>query len=326
MNESDPDGRSVSADRREEAQDVREGLLDRWERVLTARAIAAGLFDDDQAAAQEAARGRRAAAHRLRREDAEARHAATIRRRVEEVVGTAPLPTTSGGDRPNWSIDHLLDLAVHGGAIADTLTVVLAMATDTVGVAAGVSASLSIDGRLAPAASSIAWAGALDAAQLAARRGPLLDAMEHRGAVDSGDLFSDPRWHLGDAVGPDGHRGVVSAAIVVGGTAEGALTVYTEPAAAFEPRDVAAVRLVVAQASLAIGWGLERLTHQAQTEAWERALASRDQIGQAKGILMEQGQLSAEQAFQLLRSTSQRLNRKVRDVAEHLVAHRVLPE
>jgi AmiR/NasT family two-component response regulator len=50
-----------------------------------------------------------------------------------------------------------------------------------------------------------------------------------------------------------------------------------------------------------------------------QALASRDLIGQAKGILMAREGCSADQAFDMLRRASQRLNQKLRDVAEQIV-------
>ena len=52
----------------------------------------------------------------------------------------------------------------------------------------------------------------------------------------------------------------------------------------------------------------------------EAAIASRTIIGQAEGILMERHRLSPEQAFQRLRTTSQHLNQKLREVAAELVA------
>ena len=51
----------------------------------------------------------------------------------------------------------------------------------------------------------------------------------------------------------------------------------------------------------------------------------RDLIGQAKGILMERQRLSAGDAFDLLRRASQRLNRKLIDVAEHLTETGEMP-
>ena len=42
-------------------------------------------------------------------------------------------------------------------------------------------------------------------------------------------------------------------------------------------------------------------------------------IGQAKGILMERFHLTSDQAFEELRASSQKHNRKVRDIAARLV-------
>ena len=49
-----------------------------------------------------------------------------------------------------------------------------------------------------------------------------------------------------------------------------------------------------------------------------KALLSRDVIGQAKGILMERLKLTPEEAFDVLRHASQRLNEKLHTVALEL--------
>jgi AmiR/NasT family two-component response regulator len=54
-------------------------------------------------------------------------------------------------------------------------------------------------------------------------------------------------------------------------------------------------------------------------------MTTRDVIGQAKGILMERQHQPAGAAFDVLREASQRLNRKVSDIAEHLAATGELP-
>jgi AmiR/NasT family two-component response regulator len=55
-------------------------------------------------------------------------------------------------------------------------------------------------------------------------------------------------------------------------------------------------------------------------DSFERALESRDVIGQAKGILMEREGVTADEAFEMLRSSSQHLNKKLRDIAAMVVA------
>ncbi len=71
----------------------------------------------------------------------------------------------------------------------------------------------------------------------------------------------------------------------------------------------------------------------AQNQASERgrssnlqtALLSREIIGQAQGILMERERITADQAFDLLRRSSQHLNLKLRDVAQELVDTGAVP-
>ncbi|HEV2887876.1 MAG TPA: ATP-binding protein, partial [Jatrophihabitans sp.] len=58
----------------------------------------------------------------------------------------------------------------------------------------------------------------------------------------------------------------------------------------------------------------------------ERALASNRQIGAAMGILMARLKLTDEQAFDLLRKTSQNRHRKLRDIAEEVTMTGELPQ
>jgi AmiR/NasT family two-component response regulator len=49
------------------------------------------------------------------------------------------------------------------------------------------------------------------------------------------------------------------------------------------------------------------------------AMESRAVIEQAKGVIMSQRRVTAEQAFEILREASMRYNRKLRDIAVGLV-------
>lgn len=57
----------------------------------------------------------------------------------------------------------------------------------------------------------------------------------------------------------------------------------------------------------------------ARVDQLQRALASREVIGQALGILMSRDGVSADEAFERLRVTSQDRNQKLRDVAAIVV-------
>lgn len=61
-----------------------------------------------------------------------------------------------------------------------------------------------------------------------------------------------------------------------------------------------------------------------KVEQLGEALASRDVIGQAKGILMERFEVVEDVAFAMLQDTSNRTNVKLHDVARRLVRERVI--
>jgi AmiR/NasT family two-component response regulator len=56
-----------------------------------------------------------------------------------------------------------------------------------------------------------------------------------------------------------------------------------------------------------------------QARHMRAAMETRAVIEQAKGVLMAQRHVSAEEAFEILRAASQRYNRKLRDIAHGIV-------
>jgi AmiR/NasT family two-component response regulator len=80
--------------------------------------------------------------------------------------------------------------------------------------------------------------------------------------------------------------------------------------------------LLAAYASLAVADTAAVSRSELTVTQLRRAIASRDVIGQAKGILMERRGLTADEAFDTLRRTSQELNIKLRDLASTLARNR----
>ncbi|MGD9755115.1 MAG: ANTAR domain-containing protein [Acidimicrobiia bacterium] len=326
--EHSADTREALADQRERTADIREAVLDRWERALTERALALGVDDEQQEQARLHTAQQRVVARSERRAAADERRTEAIERAVNRI---AAAPPPAKDDDPQLleaagarTLESLLALVETGATLADTLATIVEIAGDAFVEADAVTISLTVDGTLTPAASSATWASELDATQLRRRRGPIIDAVTAGSVVISGALAGDDRWDL--ALGPGGDRAVLSTPLLVGDAAPGVLTVYAHPGRRFGRHSVLAATLLSGQASLAVGLALERLSHRAQLDAWQRALASRDLIGQAKGILMQQRDLDVDAAYDLLRTTSQRQNTKVRDLAEHVVTHRRLPD
>ena len=102
------------------------------------------------------------------------------------------------------------------------------------------------------------------------------------------------------------------------GDTMGALNLYSKERAAFDDRALAIGSVFATHAAVA-------LASAQHDEQMLQALLSRDVIGQAKGILMAQQQVTAEEAFEILRRASQRMNMKLRELAER-VALRTPPD
>lgn len=99
----------------------------------------------------------------------------------------------------------------------------------------------------------------------------------------------------------------------------GALSLYGAVPAAFDPSAKRLAELYATHAALA-------LAEARRTDQLRRALATRDVIGQANGVLMERHRITSDQAFERLKRASHRLNCKLVDVAETLAATGMLPE
>jgi GAF domain-containing protein len=164
-----------------------------------------------------------------------------------------------------------------------------------------------------PAASD-ALVERIDSVQYQAGEGPCLDAARLRQTVRCDDLRADTRWpRFAPQVARLGVLSVLSFQLFVEGDTFGALNLYAGSAAAFGVGSESTGILLASHAALAMA--------AARTEAGLLiALGSREMIGQAEGILMERYKITSIEAFGLLVASSQAVNRKLRDVAEHLVA------
>ncbi|PKZ62992.1 hypothetical protein CYJ73_24260, partial [Gordonia terrae] len=92
----------------------------------------------------------------------------------------------------------------------------------------------------------------------------------------------------------------------------GALNLYAETPHAFDRDSLALALNLATHAAIA-------LSSARREEQFHSALASRDIIGQAKGMIMERYNIDALQAFELLRKLSQDSNMRLADVAKQLV-------
>ncbi|WP_433798180.1 GAF and ANTAR domain-containing protein [Actinomycetospora sp. CA-084318] len=177
------------------------------------------------------------------------------------------------------------------------------------------------------AAETDAVATKADAVQYETGEGPCVEATveDGLGYFACADLAHESRWpEFGPAAAGLGLHAVFATGLFprMSTPRLGALNYYSRRVGGLDhvDRDQALIFAVHAAAVLQGARAVEAA--ELRATQLQEAVRSRDVIGQAKGILMERRGLSADQAFDTLRRTSQELNVKLRDLASTLASRR----
>jgi transcriptional regulator with GAF, ATPase, and Fis domain len=153
----------------------------------------------------------------------------------------------------------------------------------------------------------------LDAFQQESQDGPCVVAADGDPVVRCDDLRTDGRWpYFAKSAVSVGVHSVMSYQLYTDGTGMGALNLFGSRPGVFGNEDEALGAMLATHAALA-------LMAQNKERQFQSALASRDLIGQAKGMIMERFQVDSVRAFQLLTAMSQNSNTRVVEVAAEIV-------
>jgi hypothetical protein len=354
---TDPDGRDWLADRRDFVAAERDDLADTRESLADARDDTAGLRErlaDDREHEGLDRERRLDQRHRsghlaggLRRLVSQDRPPyAELRANGEQQRGNAAASRrAAAADRArtalSWgpqaygpmllaSFTQLAQQLVGSDELADALPQVLKY---TVGAVAGcdwASITLWRRERVVHTVASNAVAAELDDLQFGTGLGPSLDAMHSQHPTYAPRLADSPRWPVLAATATQlGAASVLSHGLFVHHPAQwsaiGAMSLYSASPDAFSDEDQEFASILAAFVAVAGAIAQRREEVERREAALHRGLSTRDVIGQAKGILMERQRLSAGDAFDLLRRASQRLNRRLAEVARHLTETGELP-
>jgi GAF domain-containing protein len=170
-------------------------------------------------------------------------------------------------------------------------------------------------------------AAQVDQAQYDADAGPCLDAFRRNEVVHLRTVGDGPpEWvEFEQAAAQAGIKSSLAVPLLVGERAIGALNLYSADPDGFGQEQVDLATLFGQQAAVAVANAEIYWRTYALTENLRQALENRDVIGQAKGVLMAQQRITADAAFDRLRRASQTLNRKLADIAAHVVRTGELP-
>ena len=160
-----------------------------------------------------------------------------------------------------------------------------------------------------------------DALQYQLDEGPCLIAWRTRELVRIDDTTTDGRWpRWNEAVSPLGVRSVISAPLLVGAESIGAMKVYCERPMNYGPQDEHVMRLLAGQAAILLANSRSLAEARRRSRQLTVALAGRDVIARATGVLLAQGAANEREAFATLAAAARQAGRPVQDVARALVA------
>jgi hypothetical protein len=196
-----------------------------------------------------------------------------------------------------------------------TLEQLLASALDTI---PGISqASLSVttrDGQIETLAPTDERVVLADQLQYKLRQGPCLEAALSEPMVEADDLAADARWpDYGPAAAGLGFGAQIAFQFRAEPHARGALNLYADKPNSLDGETRALGAMFAGLVAIAMGWARHE-------ETMNQALATRNVIGQAVGIVMERYKITPERAFAFLVRSSQDSNTKLKTVADRIVA------
>ena len=206
----------------------------------------------------------------------------------------------AGSLQEEKGLEHTLDAIVHAAAEtvpgADEASITAVVGRRTVQTTAATGARPR----------------AVDQAQYETGQGPCLTSLYEQETLRLPDMHTERRWPDFAARASElGIRSMLAVQLYVQGDNLGALNLHSRQPDSFTDESEQVALMLAAHAAVALAGA------QAEQQM-QRAVNSRDLIGQAKGILMERYKISSHEAFRLLVVASQTTNIKLFEVAEYL--------
>lgn len=187
----------------------------------------------------------------------------------------------------------------HAATAVDQLAQV---ARATISTAVGAGASLFDDtGRARSTGATDALTVAADALQYELGEGPCLDAWATAAVVRIDDTAQESRWpDWCAAAHAQGIRSVLSTPLMLGDRRVGAMKVYARDPGAFTVEDEGTLGLLAEAVAILLGCAQSSDAPRRLSASVQSALADRQEVGVAVGVLMERHGTDVEQARAVL--------------------------
>ncbi len=163
-------------------------------------------------------------------------------------------------------------------------------------------------------------AAEVDLVQYEVGEGPCLSSIADQATFKIEDISSDRQWPRFSAAAADkGVKSMLAFVMQISDKSLAALNLFAQKPHAFTREDIRVGALFASQAAFTLANAQTHERDQQKAQQLEQALDTRGVISNAVGILMAQEAVNRDDAFGILRNTSQTLNIKLRVIAEGIV-------
>ena len=192
----------------------------------------------------------------------------------------------------------------------------------TVAIAQIEHAGVLVSQRAAPVTAAVSgtFPASLQRLAISLEQGPGYEAISTGLTVVSEDVDHDNRWPAYAAAAGDlGLRSELAVPLIWEERTLGALGLYWTTRNVLDLETLTLAQAFAQQTAATIGLAFK-------AAQLEYAMATREMIGQATGMLMERYGMCPQSAFNFLRRNSQNTNTKLREIAEEFLRTGTLPE
>ena len=218
------------------------------------------------------------------------------------------------------SLSALAGFLVGQETVVETLQRIIELSAVAVPPAAYTGLTMLVEDQVTTSVFSDPEVREIDQAQYEAGSGPCLDSFRHGVVYGIPSTKDDTTWaEFSQKALQHGIRSTLSMPLLGADRPLGALNFYSPEEDGFSEEDQRAGAAFATQAAVVVANSQAYWDERGLREQLAEAMQSRATIEQAKGIVMAQSGVDADEAFDILRRASQRENRKLRDIARELV-------
>jgi GAF domain-containing protein len=243
---------------------------------------------------------------------------------VPQPGGRSALTDTESRGELNDALQDLAGILISEEDVDSTLSRITRLAVASIDGADFCGVSLVMKGAKGKEIKTVGAtdqiAAEMDRIQYEVGEGPCLSSIANQATFKIDDLSSNRQWpRFAAAAAGKGINSLMAFVMQISDESLAALNLFAKRTQAFTREDVRVGAVFASHAVFTLANAQTHEADQQKAQQLEEALVTRGVISNAVGILMAQEAVNRDEAFGILRNTSQNLNMKLRVIAEGIV-------